>query len=158
MIYHDAYTTWPVFGALLKEWNKKIIAIPQKKSRKHFAELKNSPTFASQLRKASARHNDSVAQLVEQMTLNHWVESSSLSGVTNNKSNRFQPSDWIFLYTRIANRLSTRLILRHRWHSDRRIYLRVATSTIIEKGFQKVIGVQPFWKLFRHKPFFHIQR
>lgn len=25
---------------------------------------------------------DSVAQLVEQMTLNHWVESSSLSGVT----------------------------------------------------------------------------
>ena len=24
--------------------------------------------------------NDSVAQLVEQMTLNHWVESSSLSG------------------------------------------------------------------------------
>ena len=26
--------------------------------------------------------NDSVAQLVEQMTLNHWVESSSLSGVT----------------------------------------------------------------------------
>ncbi len=26
---------------------------------------------------------DSVAQLVEQMTLNHWVESSSLSGVTH---------------------------------------------------------------------------
>ena len=26
--------------------------------------------------------NDSVAQLVEQVTLNHWVESSSLSGVT----------------------------------------------------------------------------
>ena len=26
--------------------------------------------------------NDLVAQLVEQMTLNHWVESSSLSGVT----------------------------------------------------------------------------
>ena len=26
--------------------------------------------------------SDSVAQLVEQMTLNHWVESSSLSGVT----------------------------------------------------------------------------
>ena|GEM_PF-5201313 len=25
---------------------------------------------------------DSVAQLVEQMTLNHWVESSNLSGVT----------------------------------------------------------------------------
>ena len=28
---------------------------------------------------------DSVAQLVEQLTLNQWVESSSLSGVTNNK-------------------------------------------------------------------------
>ena len=28
---------------------------------------------------------DSVAQLVEQMTLNHWVESSSLSGVTSCK-------------------------------------------------------------------------
>ena len=26
--------------------------------------------------------NDSVAQLVEQLTLNQWVESSSLSGVT----------------------------------------------------------------------------
>ena len=30
--------------------------------------------------------NDSVAQLVEQMTLNHWVESSSLSGVTGNQA------------------------------------------------------------------------
>ena len=29
-----------------------------------------------------AKQNDLVAQLVEQMTLNHWVESSSLSGVT----------------------------------------------------------------------------
>jgi hypothetical protein len=27
-------------------------------------------------------HHDFVAQLVEQMTLNHWVESSNLSGVT----------------------------------------------------------------------------
>jgi hypothetical protein len=26
--------------------------------------------------------NDSVAQLVEQLTLNQWVESSNLSGVT----------------------------------------------------------------------------
>lgn len=43
---------------------------------KSLADSKNSLTFASQLR------NDSVAQLVEQMTLNHWVESSSLSGVT----------------------------------------------------------------------------
>ena len=29
---------------------------------------------------------DSVAQLVEQLTLNQWVESSSLSGVTENKA------------------------------------------------------------------------
>ncbi len=33
-------------------------------------------TFAPQ------NQNDSVAQLVEQLTLNQWVESSSLSGVT----------------------------------------------------------------------------
>ena len=30
-------------------------------------------------------NNDSVAQLVEQMTLNHWVVSSSLTGVTTRK-------------------------------------------------------------------------
>ena len=35
-------------------------------------------TFATEIEKRF----DSVAQLVEQMTLNHWVESSSLSGVT----------------------------------------------------------------------------
>ena len=29
------------------------------------------------------RENDSVAQLVEQVTLNHWVVSSSLTGVTS---------------------------------------------------------------------------
>ncbi len=29
-----------------------------------------------------SKNNDSVAQLVEQLTLNQWVESSSLSGVT----------------------------------------------------------------------------
>ena len=33
---------------------------------------------------------DSVAQLVEQMTLNHWVESSSLSGVTIKNSITFK--------------------------------------------------------------------
>ncbi len=32
---------------------------------------------------------DSVAQLVEQLTLNQWVESSSLSGVTTLKSRFF---------------------------------------------------------------------
>ena len=49
-----------------------------KKVAQNFVGQKNSITFASHLKK---RH-DSVAQLVEQMTLNHWVESSSLSGVT----------------------------------------------------------------------------
>ena len=38
-------------------------------------------TFATEIEKRF----DSVAQLVEQMTLNHWVESSSLSGVTERK-------------------------------------------------------------------------
>ncbi len=32
---------------------------------------------------------DSVAQLVEQMTLNHWVESSNLSGVTRLDKSKF---------------------------------------------------------------------
>ena len=31
-------------------------------------------------------HDDSVAQLVEQVTLNHWVVSSSLTGVTSKTS------------------------------------------------------------------------
>ena len=39
------------------------------------------PNFAPQLRETPIA-NDSVAQLVEQLTLNQWVESSSLSGVT----------------------------------------------------------------------------
>ena len=56
-----------------------------KKVAQNFVGQKNSITFASHLKK---RH-DSVAQLVEQMTLNHWVESSSLSGVTKRgNSNR----------------------------------------------------------------------
>ena len=33
--------------------------------------------------------NDSVAQLVEQLTLNQWVEGSSPSGVTSKKANQF---------------------------------------------------------------------
>ena len=44
-------------------------------------------------------HDDSVAQLVEQVTLNHWVVSSSLTGVTSKtsldlriKARRFLPS------------------------------------------------------------------
>ncbi len=41
------------------------------------------------MRETPHEANDSVAQLVEQLTLNQWVESSSLSGVTNKK--RHQP-------------------------------------------------------------------
>ncbi len=52
----------------------------ERKLKKYFVRLKKCATFASHLR------NDSVAQLVEQMTLNHWVESSSLSGVTRKGS------------------------------------------------------------------------
>ena len=68
-----------------------------KKVAQNFVGQKNSITFASHLKK---RH-DSVAQLVEQMTLNHWVESSSLSGVTKRgNSNR----DFLFLlYARFLN-------------------------------------------------------
>ncbi len=38
-------------------------------------------------RKRTNNRNDSVAQLVEQMTLNHWVVGSSPTGVTD-KSNK----------------------------------------------------------------------
>ena len=41
---------------------------------------------------------DSVAQLVEQMTLNHWVESSSLSGVTKQSLK----SGCFFIYASLA--------------------------------------------------------
>ena len=51
-----------------------------------------------------SKNNDSVAQLVEQMTLNHWVESSSLSGVTKGSINPQKSSEnhWfseLFLFT-----------------------------------------------------------
>ena len=65
-----------------------------KKVAQNFVGQKNSITFASHLKK---RH-DSVAQLVEQMTLNHWVESSSLSGVT--KPIRISYRLFYFLYNR----------------------------------------------------------
>ncbi len=41
--------------------------------------------FSLPLRHQKLKH-DSVAQLVEQLTLNQWVESSSLSGVTESKA------------------------------------------------------------------------
>ena len=50
----------------------------------------------------SNKDNDSVAQLVEQMTLNHWVESSSLSGVTK-KAASITPTAFFVLSNHIQN-------------------------------------------------------
>ena len=59
--------------------------------------------------KSLCAYNDSVAQLVEQMTLNHWVESSSLSGVTRQKvkmqkTSEIQTISEVFRYTQPAFR------------------------------------------------------
>ncbi len=43
---------------------------------------------------------DSVAQLVEQLTLNQWVESSSLSGVT--KTSRTEINVLLFLCVNVC--------------------------------------------------------
>ena len=59
------------------------------------------------------RYNDSVAQLVEQMTLNHWVESSNLSGVTTLKSS-FPNKKGLFLYLGGIFRLSHFYIVLNR--------------------------------------------
>ena len=58
--------------------------------------------FAPQLRETPIV-NDSVAQLVEQLTLNQWVESSSLSGVTKQnikmqKTSEIQQISEVFRY------------------------------------------------------------
>ena len=53
---------------------------------KKFKKILQIPKNSLPLHRKSKRA-DSVAQLVEQMTLNHWVESSSLSGVTHLKLN-----------------------------------------------------------------------
>ena len=50
----------------------------QKKYPKTIASLKNMRTFAFEI----AEIYDSLAQLVEQLTLNQWVEGSNPSGVT----------------------------------------------------------------------------
>ena len=57
---------------------------------------------------------DSVAQLVEQMTLNHWVESSSLSGVTKQslKSGCFFISAGLRLWRTFQQHLSTTALRR----------------------------------------------
>ena len=57
----------------------------------------------------SQQHPDSVAQLVEQLTLNQWVESSSLSGVTKRsvRPKKIPENHWfsgIFLFTPIPDR------------------------------------------------------
>ena len=51
--------------------------------RKNFGNSKKTPYLCN---RNPDKDYDSVAQLVEQMTLNHWVESSSLSGVTDRSS------------------------------------------------------------------------
>ena len=53
--------------------------------------------------RASANLNDSVAQLVEQVTLNHWVVSSSLTGVT--RAGRY-PTDGVPLCFCSSRRLA----------------------------------------------------
>ena len=44
-----------------------------------------APAFGKEASKKDANFIVSLAQLVEQLTLNQWVESSSLSGDTNEK-------------------------------------------------------------------------
>ena len=58
--------------------------ISPKKERNIWKSRKNALTLHSQTggTPTSSRGNDSVAQLVEQMTLNHWVVGSSPTGVT----------------------------------------------------------------------------
>ena len=58
-----------------------------------FGDYKKSSIFAPAIEKQTvfekvtiAKWNDLVAQLVEQMTLNHWVEGSSPSQVTQRKN------------------------------------------------------------------------
>ena len=54
---------------------------------------KKGSNFASQfgreINRKDQQKNDSVAQLVEQMTLNHWVVGSSPTGVTESRSKCF---------------------------------------------------------------------
>ena len=77
---------------------------------------------------------DSVAQLVEQMTLNHWVESSSLSGVTKGSINPTKSSEnhWfseLFLFTPIPDR---RKILKLRVCKKGAVKLMLQTAPSIE--------------------------
>ena len=69
---------------------------------------KKRHTFATAIQK---QHYDSVAQLVEQMTLNHWVESSSLSGVT--KPIRFLIGFFCFHPLRISHPQTNRILRKN---------------------------------------------
>ena len=81
-----------IFGMLRRIANiatTRIILLRQKKMQKNapknLQRKKLSSIFAASLRERPNKRdkiNDSVAQLVEQLTLTQWVESSSLSGVT----------------------------------------------------------------------------
>ena len=53
---------------------------------------------------------DSVAQLVEQMTLNHWVESSSLSGVTRQSGKTLQIAETKIVSAIFVISLSGRIV------------------------------------------------
>ena len=74
----------------INDYLRAIFEILVKKNIKKYLDVnKNMLNFAPQLRKNDCqawqnklKKQDSVAQLVEQLTLNQWVESSSLSGVT----------------------------------------------------------------------------
>ena len=72
----------------------KKIAFFAKKICKNACQFKNNAYLCNRNRKQP----DSVAQLVEQMTLNHWVESSSLSGVTSIENPEQQPPFRIFSF------------------------------------------------------------
>ena len=78
----------------------------EKKSRKNLQNPKNRINFAlaNGTIASPTKKNDSVAQLVEQMTLNHWVVSSSLTGVTKGSirpmnSSENQRFSEVFLFT-----------------------------------------------------------
>ena len=94
---------WP-YVLLYPFWNLKSENSPPKK----FKKILQIPKISLPLHRKSKRA-DSVAQLVEQMTLNHWVESSSLSGVTKGSIRPMNSSEnhWfseVFLFTPLPNR------------------------------------------------------
>ena len=94
----------------------------------------------------SNKDNDSVAQLVEQMTLNHWVESSSLSGVTKESSQH--NADCFFRITRKRE---------HKQHFGQEFQLTKSTRQLIKGDqyatfeTQTASGEKFDWKSMEHK-------